>query len=143
MLLLDVNVLIYAFRPEQSDRAQAVRAWLDETMRAERSLAVTADIVAAMIRITTDPRIFDRPAPPGAAVEFGQRLLDAPMCRAVTPSSRHWPIFRELVEDLRLVGNDVANAYLAALAIDHGAAFVTTDRGFRRFPGLRLVDPTA
>ncbi len=143
MLLLDVNILVYAFRPEQSERAQLTRAWLDAAMAAGRSLAVTNEILAAMIRITTDARIFDRPAPPRDAVEFGQRLLDAPMCRAVAPSSRHWPIFRELVEDLRLVGNDVPDAYLAALAIDLGGHLVTTDRGFRRFPSLRLVDPLA
>jgi predicted nucleic acid-binding protein len=31
----------------------------------------------------------------------------------------------------------VSDAYLAALAIEHGAEPITTDRDFARFPGLR------
>jgi len=61
----------------------------------------------------------------------------------VIPSSRHWSLFEEYVLDLRLVGNDIPDAYLAALALDHDAALATLDRGFRRFPGLRIVDPLA
>ena len=143
MLLLDVNVLVYAFRPGQSPVARSTREWLDVAMTAGRSLAVTNEVLAAQIRVVTHPRIFERQSPPRAAVEFAQALLDAPMTRVLVPSSRHWSIFRTLVEDLRLTGSDVPDGYLAALAIDHGAEFVTTDRGFRRFPGLRIVDPLA
>jgi predicted nucleic acid-binding protein len=31
--------------------------------------------------------------------------------------------------------------YLAALATEHGATWVTTDRGFARFPSLRWTTP--
>lgn len=143
MLLLDVNILVYAFRPEQSATARSTRDWLDATMAAGHSLGVTNEILAAQVRIVTHPRIFPYPAPPRLAVNFAQTLLDFPMTRVVVPSSRHWPVFREFVEDLRLTGNDVPDAYLAALAVDHGATLVSTDRGFRRFPGLRYVDPLA
>ena len=143
MFLLDVNILVYAYRPEQSPMALAARTWLDRSMAAKASLAVTNEILASVIRIVTDRRIFVHPSPAGQAVEFAQALLDAPTTRVVVPSSRHWPTFIDLVNDLRLKGNDVPDAYLAALAIDHGAQLVTTDRGFRRFPGLRIVDPLA
>lgn len=143
MFLLDVNILVYAYRPEQSPLALAARTWLDRSMAAKAALAVTNEILASVIRIVTDRRIFVHPSPAGQAVEFAQALLDAPTTRVVVPSSRHWPTFIDLVNDLRLKGNDVPDAYLAALAIDHGAQLVTTDRGFRRFPGLRIVDPLA
>jgi toxin-antitoxin system PIN domain toxin len=143
VFLLDVNILVYAYRPEQSAIARSARGWLDNTMAAGESLAVTSEILAAVVRIVTDQRIFDRPAPPREAIGFAEALINAPMTRLVVPSSRHWPTFTTLVNDLRLKGNDVPDAFLAALAIDHNARLVTTDRGFRRFPGLRLVDPLA
>ena len=52
-------------------------------------------------------------------------------------------MFASYVQELRLTGNDVPDAYLAALAVDHEATFVSLDRGFRRFPGLQLVNPLA
>jgi hypothetical protein len=52
-------------------------------------------------------------------------------------------LFSAYVQELRLTGNDVPDAYLAALAVDHEATLVSLDRGFRRFPGLRLLDPLA
>lgn len=143
MLLPDVNVLLYAYRPSQSDVAGHVGRWLwDRTEDGER-LAVSTAILSSVIRIATHPRAFTDPAPPRDASRFAQSILDDPAVTVVVPSSRHWPIFRGFIDDLRIVGNDVPDAYLAALAIDHGATLVTTDRGFRRFPGLRLVDPLA
>lgn len=38
-------------------------------------------------------------------------------------------------------GNLVPDSFFAALAIKHGATWVTTDRGFARFPGLRWQTP--
>lgn len=143
MFLLDVNVLAYAYRPTQSVDAQRVADWLAGRMDAVDSVAVSTQVLSGLVRLTTHPRVFEAPASPRDATRFAQAVIDTPGVRVVVPSSRHWPVFRMLVDDLRLVGNDVPDAYLAALALDHGATLVTTDRGFRRFPGLRLVDPLA
>lgn len=143
MLLPDVNVLVYAHRPSESDIASRVRDWLwHRTERGER-LGLSTSVLASVIHIVTHPRILGTPSSPREALRFTQALVDDPQTTVVVPSSRHWPIFREFVDDLRLRGNDVPDGYLAALAIDHGADLVTTDRGFRRFPGLRIVDPLA
>ena len=61
----------------------------------------------------------------------------------VRAGERHWPNFRGLVEQHGLRGNDIPDAYLAALALEQGATWVTTDRGFARYEGLRLLDPLA
>jgi toxin-antitoxin system PIN domain toxin len=143
MLLPDVAVLVYAHRPAQSEIAAQVRAWLWSTTERGERLALSTAVLASVIRISTHPRILSTPSSPAEAVRFTQALIDDPRSTVVVPSSRHWPIFRELVDDLRLVGNDIPDAYLAALAIDHDATFVTTDRAFRRFPRLRLLDPLA
>ena len=38
---------------------------------------------------------------------------------------------------LRLTGNRLPDGYHAALAIEHGCEWVTLDRGFAVYPGLR------
>jgi predicted nucleic acid-binding protein len=40
-------------------------------------------------------------------------------------------------------GNLVPDAYLAAMAIESGCEWVTTDRDFSRFEGLRTRNPTS
>ena len=50
---------------------------------------------------------------------------------------------RELVLGLGLRASDVPDAHLAALALERNATLATLDRGFARFPGLRLLDPTS
>ena len=44
-------------------------------------------------------------------------------------------------QGFRLCGNDINDAWLAALAIEHRATLVSTDRGFFRFPGLDWLNP--
>jgi toxin-antitoxin system PIN domain toxin len=72
---------------------------------------------------------------------FCAAVLDAPSAVPVRPGVRHWPIFAGLCHDVGARGNLVPDAYLAALALEHGATWVTTDRGFARFPGLRWRTP--
>lgn len=143
MLLPDVNVLLYAHRPSESEIALRVRDWLWDRGEQGERLALSTAVLASVIRVATHPRILTTPSTTRQVLTFTQALLDDPQTSVVVPSSRHWAIFHELVADLRLVGNDVPDAFLAALAMDHGATMVTTDRGFRRYPGLRLVDPLA
>lgn len=141
MLFLDVNVCLYAFRPTISERSTAVARWLDECLEGPERIVVSESVLASMIRIATHPRVFEEPASPSEAVGFAEALLAMPRVQVARPGPDSWSIFCRYVGDLRLVGGDVADAYLAALAMDAGAAMVTSDRGFARFPGLRTVDP--
>ncbi|MGH7557730.1 MAG: PIN domain-containing protein, partial [Gemmatimonadota bacterium] len=54
---------------------------------------------------------------------------------------RHWEILRHLLDASQSAGPFVADAALAALAIEHGATLHTTDRDFSRFPGLDWTNP--
>ncbi|MBK9546920.1 MAG: hypothetical protein IPO51_13960 [Dehalococcoidia bacterium] len=54
----------------------------------------------------------------------------------------HWRIFQpELPTPAGISRGDPTEAYLAAFAIEHDATFVTFDRGFARFPGLKVLIP--
>lgn len=50
---------------------------------------------------------------------------------------------RRLIERSDVHGAMVSDAYLAALAIEHGCELVTTDSDFARFPDLNWRNPLA
>ncbi|MHB1066804.1 MAG: TA system VapC family ribonuclease toxin [Candidatus Nanopelagicales bacterium] len=142
MLCVDVNVLVDAFRHTAPAHRQ-VRSWLDAATEGPEQVAVLPHVGSAFIRLVTNRRVFREPTPPGEAIEFVDALLSAPRTLSVLPGRAHWRIFGDLVRDLHLTGDDVPDAFIAAAALDLGAALVTSDRGFRRFPGLRVVEPVA
>lgn len=77
------------------------------------------------------------------ALEFVEVLRVPPHCLHVVPGPRHWEIFVRLCKESGAKGNVVPDAYLAALALESGSEWMTTDRGYGRFPGLRWKDPGA
>jgi len=89
------------------------------------------------VRIGSNPRVFDPCPTPAEVFSFVDALSTQPETRRVAPGPRHWTIFRDLVLGGEIRGADTTDAYLAALAIEQGCEFWTTDRGFGRFPGLR------
>ncbi|MGL5852253.1 MAG: TA system VapC family ribonuclease toxin, partial [Phycicoccus sp.] len=115
--------------------------WLTPRLAGVERVALSADVLAAVVRITTHPRVFSTPSTPSDAVSFTASVIAAPATTVVSPGPEHWGVFATLVTRLKLRGNDVPDAYLAALATELGATLVTRDRGFRRFPGVRVVDP--
>ncbi len=140
MLLADVNPLIYAHRPE-SPRAGEHRDWLEGALSGPEPFGVSELVCSAFLRIVTNHRVFTDPTPPDVALQFCAAVMDAPAAVAVRPGPRHWGLFTGLCAQVQARGNVVPDAYLAALAIEHGATWVTTDRGFARFPGLRWRVP--
>jgi predicted nucleic acid-binding protein len=59
----------------------------------------------------------------------------------VSPGRKHWEIFLRLCREGDARGNLVSDAYHAALAIENGCEWITTDRDFARFPGLKWRSP--
>lgn len=99
--------------------------------------------MSGAVRLLTHPRIFDPPSAPAVAMQACSNAITAPGTRIVRPGERHWQIFDRLVRQAGARGNDVPDAYHAALAIEHGATLASFDRGLARFDGLRLIDPSA
>jgi toxin-antitoxin system PIN domain toxin len=89
--------------------------------------------------VVTHPRVFARPTPIAHAIDFCDALRTNGT--RIEPGRRHWRIFSRLSADVGARGNVVPDAYLAAIAIESNSEWITTDRGFRRFPGLRLRHP--
>lgn len=140
MHLPDVNVLVYAFRRDAADH-QHYRAWLDSTVNGASSYACSDVVLSGFVRIVTHPRIFREPSSLTEALAFASAVRDQPICHPVCPGAQHWSIFTRLCQQAGVKGNRVPDAFLAALAIESGCEWVTADRGFARFPGLRWRHP--
>jgi hypothetical protein len=136
MILCDVNVLLYAM-VAATPHHQLCRRELTRLRRSRTAIAVSDLVAAAVIRIATHSKIF-RPALTSAdAFAFVDAWSSHPRAVRVAPGGRHWSIFRDLVTALGVRGSDTTDAYFAALAIEHGCEWWTTDHGFARFDALR------
>lgn len=140
MVLVDVNVLVYAHRTDAPDHA-AYRAWLDRVVNDGEPYGMSELVLSGFLRIATHLRVFSPPTPLARALDFTSALRDHPRCVAVAPADRHWAIFARLCRTAGVRGNLVPDAYLAALAIESGTEWITTDRDYSRFPGLRWRHP--
>jgi toxin-antitoxin system PIN domain toxin len=142
MELLDINVLIYAHREDSPDHDKYA-AWLAALAHNSVPFALSSVTLGGFLRIVTNPRIFQPATPMELALSFCRELIGQPSAVLVQPGARHWPIMADLIERADVRGAMVSDAYLAALAIEHGCQLVTTDGDFARFPNLRWRHPLA
>lgn len=140
MTLTDVNVLIYAFRSDSENHA-GYKAWLESLVNGQAAYGIAPQVLGSVVRICTHPRIFARPSSQAEAFEFCRALLSQPNATVITPGERHWEIFQSLCERSKATGNLVQDAWFAALAIESGCEWVTTDRDYARFPDLKWRTP--
>jgi len=136
VILCDVGVLLHAMI-QSSPHHAVCRRELERLHSSPETMAVSDLILAAVVRIGTNPRLFE-PCPETAEVlRFVDALRSPPEVRKVAPGPRHWTLFKDLIESTGIRGADTTDAYLAALALEHGCEWWTTDEDFARFPGLR------
>lgn len=140
MILPDVNVLVYAHRSD-ADRHEEYRAWLEEAIAGPGPFGLSDLVLSGFLRIVTHPRIFVDPTPLPGALAFAQVLHDRENRVAAEPGPRHWSIFVDLCQKARTRGNLAPDAWLAALAVESGMEWITTDGDFQRFPGLDTRHP--
>ena len=140
MRAVDVNVLVYGHR-QDAERHEEFKDWLEEARQAEEPLGVSDLVISGFLRIVTHPRIFREPTAPGQAIQFAQAIRASPAVAPLAPGPHHWGLFCRLCEQTEARGNQVPDAYLAAMALEAGATWITTDRGFARYRGLRWAHP--
>lgn len=139
MILVDANLLVYASIRESAQHERA-RDWLGRALAAPGRVGLPWASTLGFLRIVTNPRIYDRPVSIQQAWAAVQNWLGRPAAWIPAPNERH----REVLSDMVAVisrANDVPDAHLAALAVEHGLILATADHGFARFPGLRWENP--
>lgn len=140
MVLPDVNVLVYAHREDATGHA-AYRAWLEAVINGDEAYGITDQVLSGFIRVVTHPKVFRSPSRLVDAFAFARQVREQPNCVPVAPGPRHWELFERLCRDCDARGNLVPDAWLAAMAIETGCEWITTDRDFSRFKGLRWRHP--
>ena len=140
MILVDANLLIYAINKDLPQHNLA-RGWWESALSGEEAVGLPWIVILAFLRITTHSRILARPLSPEAALAYLQEWLDQPCTRAVAPGQAHWQVLRNLLDATGTAGNLTSDAHIAALAIEHGGTVFSADNDFRRFPGVKHVNP--
>ncbi len=140
MQLLDVNILLYAFRADAPDHTQ-YRDWYATLLNSPSAFGYCDVVATGFLRIASHPRIYSPPSTLDKAFAFVNQMRTAPNAVLVEPSTRHWGIFEGLCQQVMVKSKDITDVYLAALAIESGCEFITADKGFSRFPNLRWRHP--
>lgn len=140
MIFPDINLLIYAYNSgfKQHD---ACAAWLESVMNGNSTVCFSWHTIMGFMRIITTPRMSPNPFTTNEAMEIASTLMNSSNSIMLTPGDNHFRIFRDLVDETGITGAKLADAHIAALAIEHGATVASSDRDFRVFDGLHLINP--
>lgn len=142
MILVDANLLIYAYTTSAKEHEQA-RAWLDGKLTGSHRVGLPWESIVAFLRVVTHPRLATRPVSTPSAWRQVEQWLEAPRSWVPLPTERHAETFGTLLSLTGVTGPHVHDAQLAALALQHGLVLCSTDRDFARYPGLRWENPLA
>lgn len=140
MIVLDANILIYAYDSGSSQHTKA-RAWVEKTFSGAESVGLSWQTVAAFLRVMTNTRL------PGyrLGLEQAARLVDEWLeqfnVQVLSPGDEHWILLRRMIVEGQASGALISDAQLATLTMEYGGQLHTTNRDFARFPGLRWTNP--
>lgn len=140
MILMDVNVLVYAHREDVRDHRD-YRDWLESVLNTGVAYGFSELVLSGFVRVVTHPKVFEQPSSPEAALAFAEQIRAPEHAVRLAPGNGHWALFHECVRSTAARGNEVPDAYHAALAMEWDCEWVTTDKGFHRFKGLRVRHP--
>lgn len=139
-MLLDANLLLYAVDADSPYNERAA-SWLTSVLRGDRRVGLPWASIGAFLRISTHPRVFDRPLTGPEATAFVTDWLETEPVWIPPANPTTFRQYAALSGSYPITGNLVPDALLAALAIEHGLTVMTTDTDFGRFPEVRAVDP--
>jgi hypothetical protein len=140
VILVDANLLIYAIDLDSPHHRKS-RAWLEGVLSRSTPVGLAWIVVLAFLRITTHRASARNPLSPERAIAHVDSWLALPHVALVFPGEKHWPILRNLLQSSGTAGNLTSDAHLAALAIENGSAIYSSDHDFRRYAGLKVINP--
>ena len=140
MYLFDVNIYVHAHR-EDSSHHQTCRKFLEETLNSGTPTGYSPLALSGFIRVVTHLKVFSPPSTLDDALAFCDSITGLPQSLPVHPKESHWAVFTHLLRVCRGKGNLVPDVWFAALSIEHGCTWVTTDRDYSRFDGLKIEYP--
>jgi len=140
VIAFDVNVFVTAHVAGQEHHIVALKQ-IEGAMDRGETIAVSDLVLSGYVRIVTNHRYLRDPDTVNEALAFCDALKARPNVRVLTSGPRHWDIFADLCRVTEARGAIVSDAYHAALAVEHNCEWISFDRDFARFPGLRWRSP--
>jgi toxin-antitoxin system PIN domain toxin len=139
--LLDANILLYAYDSDSAHHA-ICRSWLEDAFNSEEVVVLPWQTLLAFLRISTNSRATKKPLQSAEACKIVSSWLDQANVSVIGAGERFWELLQDQIREARITGPLVTDAALAALTLENGATLCSVDRDFRRFRGLKLLDPT-
>ena len=140
-IALDVNPLVFATQEDSPFRAVA-HAVLTDLREQGETTYLFWPVAVGYVRVSTSPRLHRAPLSLGEAVENVESWVTLPNVQTGIERPGFWTRFAEACTEASATGNLVSDAYIVALMRQHGVHRVLThDRDFRKFDGIRVVDP--
>jgi len=140
VILVDANLLIYA-NVQSFPQHERARRWLDTRLNGAAPVGFPWPSLLGFLRVTTNPRVFERPASVSDAWRQVTAWLGCERAWIPQPTERHREVLGELLGAPGVQANLVHDAHMAALAIEHGLILCSTDGDFGRFAELRWENP--
>ncbi len=134
---MDVNILVYAHR-EDVEHHEQYRHWLESVINSNTDYGYSSLVLSGFLRVVTHPKVFEIPSVLDDAIYFVNQIKEQSNAVKISPKDRHWAIFESLIKHTHAKGNFIPDAYHAALAIESSCEWVTTDKGFKKFKGLKF-----
>jgi len=140
--VVDTNILIYA-ADQDSPYHAACRAHLERWRRQPAPVFLTWSICYEFLRVTSHPRVFQRPWSVTESWRFLDALLASPGMALLEATARHAAVLEQTLMELpELGGNQVHDLHIAVLMREHGVSRIyTRDTDFHRFGFLTVLDP--
>lgn len=140
MIFPDVNLLIYAHN-RRAPQHQKALDWWNRCLAGHDGVALAWVVILGFVRITTHPKIFERPMSVDQALGRVEEWLTLPQVQLVHPAQTHFQTWSSMLKQLGSAGNLTTDSHLAALAMERGLVLHTTDADFSRFPRLKWRNP--
>lgn len=140
MFLMDVNILVYAHRTDSQNHIM-YRNWLESVINGSTAYAYSELVLSGFLRVVTHPKVFEQPSTLSCAIRFADQIRGGDHAVCIAPGTAHWEIFIQCLTQLDAKGNEIPDAYHAALAMEWNCEWVTTDKGFKRFKDLKVRHP--
>ena len=142
MIVLDANLLLYAYNSSAPNHVQA-RQWIEDVFSGTETVGLPWQTISAFLRIATNRQLPGGRLSMDEAAALVEEWAALPVVHLLAPGDRHWAFFRRMLVEGQASGPLTTDAQLAALTIENGGVLYTTDRDFARFPGLKWVNPLA
>jgi toxin-antitoxin system PIN domain toxin len=140
MILPDANLLLYAYDSASPFHRESARWWSD-LLSAPEPVGLCPVVVFAFLRLSTNPKVFDRPMSVTEANDTIASWLARPNVRLLVTGPTHLEAVCKLLLKAGTAGNLVTDAQIAALAQEYGATVHSADTDFARFKGLTWENP--